>query len=83
MVPRRRQRVPADQIIHLYVSERGNQTRGVTWFHPVMTGIKMLDGYTEAELVAASVEWKVTPKSGSAFRRGSLWRRCTEKEVSR
>lgn len=45
--------MPADQIIHLYVSERANQTRGVTWFHPVMTGIKMLDGYTEAELVAA------------------------------
>lgn len=52
-VPRNRHRVPADQIIHLYASERANQTRGVTWFHPVMTGIKMLDGYTEAELVAA------------------------------
>ena len=49
----RRTRIPAEEIIHLYVNERPNQTRGVPWFAPVMARLKMLDGYTEAELVAA------------------------------
>lgn len=50
---RKRTRVPADEIIHLYTQERPNQTRGVTWFAPIMLPIRMLAGYTEAELVAA------------------------------
>ena len=48
-----RQRVPADQIIHIFDPYRCNQTRGLTWFHPVMMALKMLHGYTESELVAA------------------------------
>jgi lambda family phage portal protein len=48
-----RERVPADQIIHLYDSGRVNQTRGITAFHAVMMHLRMLDGYVEAELVAA------------------------------
>jgi lambda family phage portal protein len=48
-----RERVPADEIIHLYDPERVSQTRGVTWFHPVMLQLRMLEGYIEAELVAA------------------------------
>ncbi len=50
---RERVRVPAREIIHLYVNHRVGQTRGVTWFHPVLLQLKMLDGYHEAELVAA------------------------------
>lgn len=50
-----RQRVPADQIVHVFEPYRPNQTRGLTWFHPVMVHLKMLRGYTEAELVAARV----------------------------
>lgn len=50
---RDRVRIPADEIIHLYDPDRCNQTRGVTWFAPVMAAMRMLDGYTEAELVAA------------------------------
>lgn len=50
---RKREKVPADQIIHLFTRTRPGQTRGVTWFAPVLTSFKMLDGYTEAELVAA------------------------------
>lgn len=46
-------RVPADEIIHLYDVERVSQTRGVTWFHAVMLQLRMLEGYIEAELVAA------------------------------
>lgn len=50
---RDRQRVPASDIIHLYVQQRPKQTRGVTWFAPVIIDLKMLGGYREAELVAA------------------------------
>lgn len=48
-----RERISADQIIHLYDVERVQQTRGVTWFHAVMMQLRMLEGYIEAELVAA------------------------------
>jgi lambda family phage portal protein len=48
-----RERIPAEDIIHLYDVERVSQTRGVTWFHPVMLQLRMLEGYIEAELVAA------------------------------
>ena len=48
-----RQRIPADEILHIYDPERVSQTRGVTWFHPVMLQLRMLEGYIEAELVAA------------------------------
>lgn len=48
-----RERIPADQIIHLFDPERISQTRGITWFHPCMVELRMLGGYVEAELVAA------------------------------
>jgi lambda family phage portal protein len=48
-----RERIPAEDMIHLYDPERVSQTRGVTWFHPVMLQLRMLEGYIEAELVAA------------------------------
>lgn len=50
-----RERIPAEFVRHLYDSERVNQTRGVTWFHPCMQEMRMLGGYVEAELVAARV----------------------------
>lgn len=50
---RMRERVPAEDIIHLFIRTRPRQTRGVTWFAPVLASFKMYDGYTEAELVAA------------------------------
>lgn len=50
---RERVRVPADQIIHLYVPLRPTQMRGITWFAPVMVNLRHVMGYVEAELVAA------------------------------
>lgn len=50
---RYRVRVPAEEIIHAYLPEEGNQTRGVPWSHAIMGRARMLDGYQEAELVAA------------------------------
>jgi lambda family phage portal protein len=49
----RLERVPAEQMIHLYVAERSPQTRGVPWLHSAMRRLNDMDGYTEAEIVAA------------------------------
>lgn len=46
-------RVPAEEIIHLYVVERWPQTRGVPWFHAVLRRLNDMKGYAEAEIVAA------------------------------
>lgn len=52
---RKRIRVPAEEIVHLYDPDRCNQTRGVTWMTSIMFPIRMLAGYSEAELVAARI----------------------------
>jgi len=49
----RRLRVPADEVIHLFLPERPGQTRGVTWFASALMRLHMLQGYEEAELVRA------------------------------
>jgi len=48
-----RERIDASEIIHLFLPERVNQTRGVSWLVGSAARCKMLDGYEEAELVAA------------------------------
>lgn len=50
---RRRVRIPADEIIHPFKTERPGQTRGIPWLVSSMNRLRMLDGYAEAELVAA------------------------------
>jgi lambda family phage portal protein len=45
--------VPAEQIIHLRVTERPGQTRGVTWFASAIKQLHQLAGYAEAEVVRA------------------------------
>lgn len=56
LVPdRKRERIPADQIIHLYDPDRVNQTRGVTWIAGVLAAAHMLDKYEETALVGARV----------------------------
>jgi lambda family phage portal protein len=50
---RRTQRVEADSLIHLYLPDRAQQTRGVPWMSTAISSLKMLHGYREAELVAA------------------------------
>lgn len=50
---RRYVRYPARDIIHAFVSEDVEQTRGIPWFIAGMRDLKMLGGYVEAELVAA------------------------------
>jgi lambda family phage portal protein len=47
------QRVPADEIIHLRLIDRWPQTRGVPWLHAIARALNDMEGYEEAELVAA------------------------------
>jgi len=46
-------RIPAEEIIHLFLPERPGQTRGVTWFASALMRMHMLQGYEEAEVVRA------------------------------
>lgn len=48
-----RVRVPAEDVIHLFIPDRLSQSRGVPWLHAALRRLKMADGYEEAELVAA------------------------------
>jgi len=50
---KRRVRIPADDIIHLYMIERPGQTRGVSAFATAIMRLRNLSGYEEAEIVAA------------------------------
>lgn len=50
---KRRVRIPADDIIHLYLIERPGQTRGVSAFATAIMRLRNLSGYEEAEIVAA------------------------------
>jgi lambda family phage portal protein len=46
-------RVPATELHHDFVKGRPGQTRGIPWLTPALFAWKMLDGYTEAEVVQA------------------------------
>lgn len=46
-------RVPADQVFHLRVIDRWPQTRGEPWLHTAMRRLNDMDGYAEAEIIAA------------------------------
>ncbi|WP_164967633.1 phage portal protein [Arcobacter sp. CECT 8985] len=50
-----RERVPAEQIKHLFIPSRISSTRGVPWMATAMTRLKMTNGYEEAELVGARI----------------------------
>jgi lambda family phage portal protein len=45
--------IPADEIIHLKITERPGQTRGVTWFAAAVKALHHLGGYQDAEVIRA------------------------------
>jgi lambda family phage portal protein len=49
----RLERVPADLINHLRIVDRWPQTRGEPWMHAVIRKLNDMDGYSEAEIIAA------------------------------
>ena len=48
-------RIPASDIVHVYRMERPAQLRGMPWCASAVQSLHMLEGYQEAELVAARV----------------------------
>ena len=54
-VQAKRERIPADQVIHPFITDRIAQTRGTPWMVSAMTRLQMLGAYEEAELTAARV----------------------------
>lgn len=51
-----RQRIPADQILHIYRDDRTRGTRGVPWLASAMVQLNMLGRLWTAELAAANAE---------------------------
>lgn len=51
----KRVRLPASEIVHVYVPDRIGQAVGMSWFTSSMSALNMLGGYREAELTAARV----------------------------
>lgn len=49
----RLERVPAEFIEHLRIVDRWPQTRGEPWLHAVARKLNDMDGYSEAEIIAA------------------------------
>ncbi len=50
---KKRIRVPADDVLHLYLIERPGQTRGMSAFASAIMRLRNLSGYEESEIVAA------------------------------
>lgn len=48
-------RVPAEEIVHLFVAEEIDQWRGAPWAYSALRRARQLDQYDEAALVAANV----------------------------
>nr|WP_295741516.1 phage portal protein [uncultured Acidocella sp.] len=51
--PSRVVRLPANEIIHLFIPERPTHTRGVPWLHSTLKRLHHLEGFEESEVVAA------------------------------
>lgn len=54
-VSRTPERIPADEIMHLFRQDRIGQTRGMSWFAPVLGWIRDLGVYVDNELQASAV----------------------------
>ncbi len=51
--PKKRQRIPADEILLVTLNERPHQVLGVPWLSSAMGSLSMLNGMMQAELVAS------------------------------
>ena len=50
-----RERIPATDILHLFVTDRPEQTRGMPWMHTAILRLHNLKGYEEAAIIAARI----------------------------
>jgi lambda family phage portal protein len=49
------ERVPMDQVRHVYLPERAEQVRGYTWFHAIIVRAMQLHGFNDAAVTAARI----------------------------
>lgn len=49
------ERVPVGEIVHLFLPERAEQVRGVTWLHAVIVRASVIHDFEEAAVVAARI----------------------------
>ena len=49
------ERVPVGEIVHLFLPERAEQVRGVTWLHAVIVRASVIHDFEEAAVIAARV----------------------------
>ncbi len=61
--------VPASEIIHIYLDDRPEQTRGIPWLFVAINRLNQMGAYEEGELIAARV---------NAYRQGFLVPNNTE-----
>jgi len=54
-----RVRIPAEDMIHLFIKDRISVNRGLPWLHAAMSQLNMLGMFQEASLVAARVSTKM------------------------
>lgn len=54
-VGRERERVPAADMLHIFIPWDAEQTRGVPWMHASMHLLRQLGGYREAAVIAARI----------------------------
>jgi len=52
---RTRERIPARDILHFFLPEELEQTRGIPWMHAAMRRLNDLGGYREAAVIAARI----------------------------
>lgn len=48
-------RLPASNVLHLFRKDRVGQTRGISWFAPVVNWLRDLGVYVENEMVASAI----------------------------
>lgn len=49
------ERVPAAEMLHLFLTERAEQVRGVTWFHAVILRGSIIHKFEESAVIAAHI----------------------------
>ena len=54
-IPRQRERIPADEILHIFDSDRPGAVRSLPWTTAVLNTVSRLNQYLEAHLQAASI----------------------------
>ncbi|WP_273687083.1 phage portal protein [Ketogulonicigenium vulgare] len=88
------ERVPADQILHVFRPDRPGQERGISWFTPVAEKLLNLDDYEDAQLMRQKIaacfavfrklgtDGEASPELGETLTPGSIMDIGPDEEVT-